>query len=343
MLRGIAQSLITWVGNIIMAVVMGFLSSASPSGASAIFSAVSAAIRSPRSAAPKSPPTQFRQIYQTQLQQFSRRLGRADHHDRGPCARPRSPGARRNWSPMRCSMSAHARCGLAMSDKESRNRIISDPTFAGPTGKFDRRRSRRSCARRLHRADASRRTAPRLSAPRRSPRPSPATCPCRKPRSMRMHRFRTRTRSIDYFVLPGAGRGDIPAADGQDADQIFRRSPDAFPRARISQARRARRHAGERRRSEDGLRCRREGALRAAQGSALRHAREARGPADRISRLAEAAAPRANASPRALSFRRSRQGARSHRQGHRSRHRRQRPTCSTRRSPMRPSRSSRAR
>ena len=141
MLRGMHKASTNWLGRVVMGVVLGLIADQlRASGASATFSAASAARPSPRSAAPKSRVEQFRQIYNDRLQQLGRQVGRPITPDQARAlgldrqiARPadRRSRARRARAP------AAAR-PLRRRDRARRSRPIR--TSRAPTGQFDRAR-----------------------------------------------------------------------------------------------------------------------------------------------------------------------------------------------------------
>src|SRR5262245_41499335 len=137
MLRGLRTASRNWLGQVVMAVVVGFLIiSFAIWGIGDIFRGFG------RSTVAKIGRTevsvdQFRVIYNDRLQQYARQIGRPI----GP-EQARAMGLDRLITSQIVSemlLDERARqLGLSVNDAEVSNQITSDPTFFGPNGRFDR-------------------------------------------------------------------------------------------------------------------------------------------------------------------------------------------------------------
>ena len=344
MLRGIHKASSTWLGQAIMAVVMGVLvDQLRHLGHRRHFPRLRRSIRSLKIGSTEISIDQFRQFYNDRLQQLSRQARPADHARPGARARPRPADAR----PVgRRDHARRAGRATAARPRRCRDRPAASPAIrisAASTANSTATVSSSSSASRLQRRPLRRRAAPRAAAPADRAEPSAATL--RVPTTdagRRSIRFQNEKRSIEYVTLGPAQAGDIPQPTPETAQQIFRRTQGRVPRAGVSQDHAAVADAGRSRQARRGHRRRRQGLLRAAQGK-LRHARAARAAADRISRTPEEAAAARERIAKGTSFAdlAKERGLKDDR--HRSRHGGEEPTSSIRRSPTPPSRSSPAR
>jgi peptidyl-prolyl cis-trans isomerase D len=221
MLRGIHKASTNWLGKGIMAVVLGLLVvSFAIWGIGDIFRGFGL------SALAKVGSTeigieQFRQIYNDRLQQISRQVGRPITPDQA-----RGIGLDRRILGQLVAETAlderARKLRLGLSDAEVAKRITADPSFQGPSGKFDRTRF-----------DAVIRqagfTEPRFVAEQRRQilrqqltdtligglTPPKAAIDA-------VHRYQNEERKIDYVTLGRAQAGDLPAA----TDEVLARYYD---------------------------------------------------------------------------------------------------------------------
>ena len=132
--------------------------------------------------------------------------------------------------------------------------------------------------------------------------------------------YEGQTRSIDYFVLPAAAAGDIPAPFRGCAQGLLQRPQGELPRARVSRrwtsSRSSRRRSPSRPRSATPTP--RPPTPSCRQGPAVRRARKAQAAADPVPERGGGGRRRGEDQGR-RELRRHRQGARPHAQGHRPR------------------------
>ena len=145
MLRGIRKASANWLGRTVMGVVMGLLVvSFAVWGINDIFRGFGRSTLA-KIGHTEIPIDQFRQPYKDRLQQIQRQLGRPL-----PPEQAKALGLDRQVLGdmiAEAALDQRARqMRLGISDAEIVRRITTDPTFLGPTGKFDRRGSNRSCA-----------------------------------------------------------------------------------------------------------------------------------------------------------------------------------------------------
>ncbi len=162
----------------------------------------------------------FRNAYQTQLQNLQRQARRAITNEQA-----RAYGLDRQVLGRMISDAALdqkvAELGLAMSDDDIARTILADPTFRGPDGRFDRGRfndilrdngfNEMSFVREQRRVYLRRELGDALSG---NVRPPEATVEA-------IHHFANETRSTDYFVLTEAAAGDIAPPAQADLQAWF--------------------------------------------------------------------------------------------------------------------------
>ena len=278
--------------------------------------------RSPRSAAPKSPPSGSAQYYNERLQPAQPAAAAADHARPGARARARPaiprPAHRRDDAEREGAR--HAARHLRRRDRQPhpqrpelprrrtassiRSRFEQIIRQAGFTeGALRRTSSARSCcAGRSRRASAGDVRAPATALEA-------------------INHIRNEKRNVDYSRFGPAQAGDVAAPTPNSSRKYFEERKALFraPEYRkITVLTFVARRAGQTRR---GPRRRRQGLLRAAQG-AIRQAREARDPPDHVSQ-GGGRRRRARQDRQRRKLRRHRQGARPEAGGHRSRHGRQ--------------------
>src|SRR4051794_33547029 len=136
MLEGMRKASQGWMGRIVMALIMGFISlSFAIWGVGDIFRGFGTG-KLAQVGETEIPVEAFRNAYQTQLQTMQREARRAITNDQA-----RAMGLDQQ---VLGKLVAEAildqrvkTLGLAMSDADIAKGILNDPTFAGPTGKFD--------------------------------------------------------------------------------------------------------------------------------------------------------------------------------------------------------------
>jgi peptidyl-prolyl cis-trans isomerase D len=214
MLRGLRKASSNWLGQVIMAAVVGFLIiSFAIWGIGDIFRGFG------RSTVAKIGRTeitieQFRVQYNDRLQQYARQLGRPISTDQARAMGLDRLVIAQLVADIVLDERAHA-LGLNLSDAEVAKQITTDPAFQGPNGQFDRLRfeaiirnagytEARFIAeqrRRLLRRELGGTVATGLSAP--------------KALIEAANRFQNEQRSIEYVLLDRAQAGEIPTPDAE--------------------------------------------------------------------------------------------------------------------------------
>jgi peptidyl-prolyl cis-trans isomerase D len=220
MLERLRASTQHWLGRSIMAIIMGFI----------ILSFVIWGIGDPFRGAGGDNVAKvgsaditlvaFRDAYQTQLQRLQRQSKRAITP-----AEARLYGLDRQVLSRLISEAAldqkASQLGLTISDQDIANSIVNDETFKGPLGSFDRERfnqllrdnglNEKSYVRDQRNADLRHQITDAL------------TTGIEVPEIMldAIHRFQAETRSVDYFTLPAAAAGDIPAPADSELEKYF--------------------------------------------------------------------------------------------------------------------------
>ena len=137
MLRGMRQASANWLGRIVMAVVLGAIAiSFAIWGIGDIFRGFG------RSTVAKIGSTeitidQFRQLYLDRLQQLGRQLGRPITPEQARALGLDQRIVRQIFAEFVIDERVRS-LRLSVSDAEIARRIMADPTFQGPNGKFDR-------------------------------------------------------------------------------------------------------------------------------------------------------------------------------------------------------------
>lgn len=161
-----------------------------------------------------------RQLYQTQLQNLQRQARRSITNEQA-----RQFGLDRQVlgqliadATMDGRVNAY---GLAMSDKAIARKALNDPTFFGPTGKFDQNRfnellrdngfSEQTFVREQRKLYLRQEIADAVTGDMQVPN---ATLDA-------IHRFRNETRSIEYFELPASAAGEIAPPDDAALQTYF--------------------------------------------------------------------------------------------------------------------------
>ena len=220
MLDGMRKASQGWLGRTVMVVVVGFISlSFVVWGVGDIFRGFGTNTVA-KVGKTEIPADSLRNAYQTQLQQLQRQSRRAVTNDQA-----RAMGLdSRVLSKLVADAALDEQTrnlGLSMSDQEIAKTILTDPTFAGTTGKFDSARfaeilrdngfTERSFAaeqRKVYlRQEFVDAIAGNLTVP--------------KAALEAIHRYRNETRSVEYFELPVAAAGAIPAPDDATLQPFF--------------------------------------------------------------------------------------------------------------------------
>ncbi len=212
MLDGMRKASQGWLGKIVMAVVVGFISlSFVIWGVGDIFRGFGSNTVA-RVGKTEIPAEAVRNAYQTQLQQLQRQSRRAVTNEQ---ARAQGLDTRVIGKLIAdAALDGRAReLGLSMSDAEIAKTILTDPTFAGPTGKFDSAKfneilrdngySERSFAAEQRRVYLRQELVDALAGNAGVPKAALEA----------IHRFRNEARSVDYFELPAEAAGEIKSPD----------------------------------------------------------------------------------------------------------------------------------
>ncbi len=220
MLDGMRKASRGWLGRIVMAVIMAFISlSFVVWGVGDIFRGFGDNTVATVGKA-TIPAEALRNAYQTQLQEMQRQQRRAITNDQA-----RAMGLD---SQVLSKLVADAalddrtrQLGLAMSDADIAKTILTDATFAGPGGKFDPGRfaeilrdngfSERSFATEQRKVYLRQEFVDALAANLQVPAAYLDA----------VHRYRAETRSIDTFTLPASAAGDIAAPEDATLQSWF--------------------------------------------------------------------------------------------------------------------------
>jgi peptidyl-prolyl cis-trans isomerase D len=220
MLAGLRKAGNTLVGRIVMALVMGFISlSFAVWGIGDIFSGFGGNTVAKVGGTEISAQA-FTNLYQTQLQQMQEQARRAITNDEARAMGLDTQVLSKLVTDALLDQRAR-NLGLRMSDKAVAQSILSDPTFAGPDGKFDSSNfqqivqnngyTQQSFAleqRNVYlRREVANAVAGDLSVPQAA--------------LEALHRYNTETRSVDYFTLPEQAAGTIPPPTQDQLQKYF--------------------------------------------------------------------------------------------------------------------------
>jgi peptidyl-prolyl cis-trans isomerase D len=220
MLEGMRRGAQNWLGKTILTIVFGFLIiSFAIWGIGDIFKGIG--VSNVAEVGSASIPTQdFRNAYQTQLQNLQRQARRAITNEQA-----RAFGLDRQVLSRMIADAALdqkvAELRLAMSDEDIARTILEDPTFKGADGRFDRARfndilrdngfTEATFVRDQRRVYLRRELGDAVSG---SVQPPQATVEA-------IHHFANETRSTEYFVLTEAAAGDIPQPSQADLQAFY--------------------------------------------------------------------------------------------------------------------------
>ena len=208
MLDGMRKASQGWLGKIVMAVVIGFISlSFVIWGVGDIFRGFGANTVA-KVGKTEIPADALRNAYQLQLQQLQRQAKRAVTNEQARAIGLDSQALGKLIADAAMDNRV-GELGLAMSDAEVAKTILVDPTFAGATGKFDTGRfadilrdngySERSFAVEQKRVYLRNELTEALSGKVEVPKAALEA----------LHRYRNETRSVEYIELPPAAAGEI--------------------------------------------------------------------------------------------------------------------------------------
>ena len=220
MLEGMRAAQNTWIGRIIMAVVMGFISlSFAIWGIGDIFGGFGGNTIA-KVGGTTITTDAFRNLYQTQLQQLQQRAQRAITNDEARAMGLDTQVLSKLVTDALLDERART-LQLGMSDKAVAQSILSDPTFAGPDGKFDTATfqgilrdngfNEQSFAREQRNVYLRREVASAIAGDMTVPQAALDA----------VHRYNAETRSVDYFVLPEAAAGTIPEPTQEQLQKYF--------------------------------------------------------------------------------------------------------------------------
>jgi peptidyl-prolyl cis-trans isomerase D len=220
MLRGIRKASANWLGRTIMGVVMGVLAASfAVWGINDIFRNFGRGTLA-KVGSIEIPIEQFRQTYNDRLHQVSRQIGRPLPPDQA-----KAIGLDRQVLfelIAEAALDQRARqMRLGIADSEIVRRITEDPTFRGPTGKFDRARFEqllRSVGYSEQRFVAEQR---RVMLRRQIVDSLTGDLPAPKAWLEAINQFQNQQRSIEYVTLGPAQAGDIPQPSAEQLSKYF--------------------------------------------------------------------------------------------------------------------------
>lgn len=162
----------------------------------------------------------YRNAYQTQLQNLQRESRRAITNDQARAAGMDRMVLSRMISEAALDQRARA-LGLAMAERDIAQAIVNDPTFIGPTGKFERQRFN-DALREAGYASESRFVQEQRQVYLRRELALSLAGEAPLPQAMMeaVHQYDSEIRSVEFFTLPASAAGEI-AAPGEDALKAF--------------------------------------------------------------------------------------------------------------------------
>jgi len=220
MLRGIRKASANWLGRTVMGVVMGVLAlSFAVWGVNDIFRGYGRSTLA-KIGGVEIPIEQFRQLYNERVQQIGRQIG----HPLPPEQAKAIGLDRQVLGEMVAEAGLDQRAQqmrLGLSDAEIVRRVTADPTFRGPTGKFDRGRFEqllRSAGYSEQRFVTEQR---RVMLRRQIIDSLSGDLPVPKAWLEAINQFRNEDRGIDYVTLGPAQAGDIPQPTPDELNKYF--------------------------------------------------------------------------------------------------------------------------
>ena len=220
MLRGIRKASANWLGRTVMGVVMGVLAlSFAVWGVNDIFRGYGRSTLA-KIGGVEIPIEQFRQLYNERVQQIGRQIG----HPLPPEQAKAIGLDRQVLGEMVAEAGLDQRAQqmrLGLSDAEIVRRVTADPTFRGPTGKFDRGRFEqllRSAGYSEQRFVTEQR---RVMLRRQIIDSLSGDLPVPKAWLEAINQFQNEDRGIDYVTLGPAQAGDIPQPTPDELNKYF--------------------------------------------------------------------------------------------------------------------------
>jgi peptidyl-prolyl cis-trans isomerase D len=220
MLRGIRKASANWLGRTIMGVVMGVLAASfAVWGINDIFKGFGRSTLA-KIGRTEIPVEQFRQAYNDRLQMISRQIGRPL-----PPEQAKAIGLDRQ---VLLQMIADAgldqrvrQMRLGIADAEIVRRITEDPTFRGPTGKFDHGRFEQLLRRVGYSEQRFVAEQRQVMLRRQIVDTLAGDLPVPKAWLEAVNQFQNQQRSIDYVTLGAAQAGDIPQPATEQLSKYF--------------------------------------------------------------------------------------------------------------------------
>lgn len=221
MLEGMRRASQNWLGKIVVGVLFGFLIlSFAVWGIGDIFRGFGVGTVAEVGKTEISTEA-YRNAYQTQLQNWQREARRAITNEQARAAGLDRLVLSRLVSEAALDQRARE-LGLAMAERDIAQTIVNDPNFTGPTGKFDRQRFNNALREAGYPSEQRFVQEQRQSYLRRQLALSIAG-DATPPRTLleAAHRYASETRSVEYFVLPPAFAGEIPAPSPEALQTFF--------------------------------------------------------------------------------------------------------------------------
>lgn len=163
---------------------------------------------------------EFRNAYQTQLQNLQRQARRAITNDQA-----RAFGLDRQVLSRLVSDAALDQkirdMRLAMSDEQIGRSILEDPSFQGASGKFDRARFNDLMRDNGYTEQSFVREQRRVYLRREIGEAIAGNVPVPQAALEAIHRYTNETRAVEYVVLPEAAAGEIPPASADDLQKFY--------------------------------------------------------------------------------------------------------------------------
>ncbi|MDH7794822.1 MULTISPECIES: SurA N-terminal domain-containing protein [unclassified Beijerinckia] len=170
----------------------------------------------------------YRAAYQTQLTNLQRQTRQSITSDQARAAGLDRLVLQRLIGEAALDQKAKA-MGLALADSDIAASVVSDPTFLGPTGKFDRARFN-DALREAGFANEQRFIQEQARVYLRQQIADSLTANLKLPQAMReaIHRYRSETRSVEYFRLPEKAAGEIKAPTDEQLQSFYEARKLAF-------------------------------------------------------------------------------------------------------------------
>lgn len=220
MLEGMRAAAQNWLGKIVLTVLFSILIlSFAVWGVGDIFRGFGAGTVA-RAGNVDIPTEEFRQEYQTALQNIQQQT-------RQPitATQARAMGLDRQVMGRLISEALLGQrvkeLGLAMADKDFAARVMTDPSFFGPTGSFDRTVFQDVLRR--NGLTETRFTEKQRNLYLRQELTGSLIAGVELPSAMKeaLHRYTSETRSVEYFVLPASVAGEVPAPSDKDLQTFY--------------------------------------------------------------------------------------------------------------------------